>query len=101
MRSTLAFEGVLDPADCVLHLAFGLVQLAFALELRVAGHLARAFLDLAAQVGRGTLCPILVQGVLRRTPPASEGQAKGTEKVPTILAGMSQVVFECRWGTQC
>src|SRR3954471_12062951 len=37
--SRLAFDGVLDPAHRVLHLALGLVQLAFALQLLVAGRL--------------------------------------------------------------
>src|SRR3954447_22553035 len=60
----LAFDGVLDPAHRVLHLALGLVQLAFALQLRVPGELACPFLDLAASVRSGTLRAILVHGGL-------------------------------------
>src|SRR5205823_6366280 len=85
VRSTIAFDGVLDAADRVLHLAFGLVQLAFALKLRVAGQFACAFFHLDAQIGRGAFCPILVHDVLRRTLPASGGQAKATAKVSAWL----------------
>src|SRR5215217_3002903 len=63
-RSTLAFDGILDPAHRVLHLAFGLVQLALALKARIAGQVARAFL--AAQIGRGACQATLVDRDLPR-----------------------------------
>jgi hypothetical protein len=40
--SLLTFDGVLDPANRVRHLAFGLVEHAFALQLLASGHVACA-----------------------------------------------------------
>src|SRR5476651_2740275 len=40
-------DGVLETADRVLNLAGGLLHFAFGLELAVAGHFARDFLDFA------------------------------------------------------
>src|SRR6476620_1515525 len=51
---------VLDAADGVLNLAFGLVELAFVLELFVAGDLADAFLDTALDLLAGAFDAVLV-----------------------------------------
>jgi hypothetical protein len=53
-------NGVLDPANGVLHLAGGLVGLAFRLQLLVAGELASGFLKIALGLGYGAFDTILI-----------------------------------------
>jgi hypothetical protein len=57
-------DGILDAADGVLHFAGDLVGLAFGLELGVAGHFARDFLDFAFRLFGRAFDPILVHNVL-------------------------------------
>src|SRR3954468_7264260 len=85
----LAFDSVLDPAHRVLHLALGLVQLAFALQLLIPGELACPFLDLAAHVRSGTLHAILIHGGLL-TPECVSGETdaggRGSGVAPNLPA---------------
>src|SRR5262245_6389029 len=62
----LVFQIVFDTADRVLHFADDLLCLTFALQLLIAGHFARGFLELAADVLPGPCHSVFVHTSLRR-----------------------------------
>jgi hypothetical protein len=57
-------RGARPSADCILHLAGGLVRLAFGLQLGIAGQLSGRFLDGALRLLRRALDTILVHCLL-------------------------------------